>query len=398
MAGYFERVLTDGPSNLYEEEYEVSSGNFPFMEGPDWSISKFTLKGGKQHGVDVVAIENGLLTVIVCPTRGMGILEAFTEDVTLGWDSPVKEAVHPAYVDEGARGLLGWLEGFSELICRCGLAYNGAPGEDVVLSNTGARTRVMLPLHGTIANTPASRVSVIVDLEPPYTLSVAGEVHDAQMFGSCYRLASTVSTVPGSSEFTISDVVENLGGAKSELELLYHCNYGPPLLGKGARLLAPARFVCPRDAEAQKGMATWARYGPPQAGFAEQCYFLRMHGDAEGRTLVALVDPDEKLAASIRYSVEQLPAFTIWRNTAAEADGYVTGLEPGTDYPNSRAFERQKGRVVGLPPRGVYEAQLTFGLVAGAEGVAGLRREVASLAEGKESTVSEGPDPDYCPA
>jgi hypothetical protein len=123
-----------------------------------------------------------------------------------------------------------------------------------------------------------------------------------------------------------------------------------------------------------------------------------MHGDAEGRTLVALVDPDEKLAASIRYSVEQLPAFTIWRNTAAEADGYVTGLEPGTDYPNSRAFERQKGRVVGLPPRGVYEAQLTFGLVAGADGVAGLRREVASLAEGKESRVSEGPDPDYCPA
>jgi len=397
MAGYFERLLTDGSSDLYEDEYEISSDNFPSMGGPDWCISKLTLKGGKQHGVDVVAIENGCLTVVVCPTRGMGILEAFTEEVMLGWDSPVKEVVHPAYVAEESRGLLGWLEGFTELVCRCGLAYHGAPGEDVVLSNTGAETRIKLPLHGTIANTPASRVAVMVDLEPPHTLSVAGEMYDTQMFGSCYRLLSTVSTVPGSSEFTVSDVVENLGGTNSELELLYHCNYGPPVLGEGARLLAPASFVCPRDAEAQKGMAAWGTYGPPRTGFAEQCYFLRMHADGQGRTLVALVDPEKKLAATVRYSVEQLPAFTIWRNTAAEADGYVTGLEPGTDYPNQRAFERQKGRVIEVPPGGTYETQLTFGLVTGAEQVAELEREVASLAEGKESATAEEPHPDYCP-
>ena len=75
-------------------------------------------------------------------------------------------------------------------------------------------------------------------------------------------------------------------------------------------------------------MANWDSFGAPEAGFVEQCYFLRMHTDDEGRTLAALVDPEGTAAVSIRYSAEHLPAFTIWRNTAAEADGYVVGLEP----------------------------------------------------------------------
>ena len=33
MAGYFERLLTDGSSDLYEDEYEISSDNFPSMGG-----------------------------------------------------------------------------------------------------------------------------------------------------------------------------------------------------------------------------------------------------------------------------------------------------------------------------------------------------------------------------
>jgi hypothetical protein len=397
MADYFEKVLTDGRQNVYEERYELSAANFPGCDGPPWRISKYTLKGGKQHGVDLVEIANGRLTVVVVPTRGMGVLEAFTDEILLGWNSPVREVVHPAYVRPEERGGLGWLAGFNEFICRCGLSYHGAPGEDLIRTNTGATTRVMLPLHGTIANTPAIAVRIRVQLEPPHELSVVGEVEDCLMFGPSLALAASVSTVPGSSEFTVKDVVRNLAGSPAEMELLYHCNYGPPLLGRGSRLLAAPQLVCPRDARAQEDMATWDTYGPPQAGFSEQCYFLRLHADESGRTLVALVDPREQTAASIRYNVKELPAFTIWRNTAAEEDGYVTGLEPGTDYPNSRMFERSKGRVVELPAGGAYEAGLTFGVAAGPQEVERLKQEVSALADGKECVMRDEPHPGYCP-
>lgn len=397
MVDCFEKVVTAAQENLDETFYELQSDNFPGMDGASWRLSKYPLKGGKQAGTQVVELDNGTMNLVVLPTRGMSILEALTDRFSLGWTSPVRQVVHPAYVDEESRGGLGWLEGFNEMMVRCGLSYNGAPGEDEVLSNTGEPQSVALPLHGTIANSPASRVALRVGMEPPHELAVAGQVEDAQMFGSRLRLSTTVSTAPGTTRFTVSDRVENLGGTAAEMELLYHCNFGRPLLGEGARLMAPLQFLCPRDARAGKGLSEWDVFGPPEGGFAEQVYFMRLHGDEEGGTVVALVNPDQSTAVSIRFSTFQLPAFTLWKNTAAEADGYVTGLEPGTDYPNNRSFERQNGRVVELEAGEAYQACLTFELVEGAADVAGLVEEIDSLAGGEKTEVSEEPMPEYCP-
>jgi hypothetical protein len=45
------------------------------------------------------------------------------------------------------------------------------------------------------------------------------------------------------------------------------------------------------------------------------------------------------------WSIGTLPYLTIWKRTAAESDGYVTGIEPGSGYPFNRRIERHFGRV-----------------------------------------------------
>ena len=45
-------------------------------------------------------------------------------------------------------------------------------------------------------------------------------------------------------------------------------------------------------------------------------------------------------AVVLRFRKDQLPAFTLWKNTAGLRDGYVTGLEPATNYPNQLPFKR----------------------------------------------------------
>ena len=159
----------------------------------------------------------------------------------------------------------------------------------------------------------------------------------------------------------------------------------------------PARKVSARDARALEDIKQWDRYGPPQVGFAEQCYFFSLHADRKGQTAVALVSPESDLALGMRFSTGQLPAFTLWKNTAAEADGYVTGLEPGTDYPNHRQFEREKGRLVTLKPGEVRKAALTFELVRGKANVRNLRTEIGALAKDKKSEVCADIDPDLSP-
>jgi hypothetical protein len=226
---------------------------------------------------------------------------------------------------------------------------------------------------------------------------VGGEVNDTRMFGPNYSLRTAISTVPGSTEFTVKDEIQNVGGLPAEMELLYHCNYGAPLLDEGTRLVVPVQKVSARDQRALQDIKTWDLYGPPTAGFVEQCYFFTLYGNKRGDTTVALVSPDEEVAASIRFSTKQLPVFTLWKNTAAEVDGYVTGLEPGTDYPNPRQFERGKGRVVKLGPGQTYKAALTFGLVRGASKVRSLRAKIAGLAKGKTKQVCTAVDPDMAP-
>src|SRR6202008_2548122 len=109
------------------------------------TINISTLHGGRREGVQVAEVNNGRLRLALLPQRGMGIWKAWVDGVEFGWQSPVQGPVHPAFVPlEDASGL-GWLEGFDELLCRCGLQSNGAPDFD-------AHGSVLHPLHGRIAN------------------------------------------------------------------------------------------------------------------------------------------------------------------------------------------------------------------------------------------------------
>ena len=42
------------------------------------------------------------------------------------------------------------------------------------------------------------------------------------------------------------------------------------------------------------------------------------------------LERDGTRAVTMEYLTAQIPCFTIWKNTTADSDGYVTGLEPGT--------------------------------------------------------------------
>jgi hypothetical protein len=57
----------------------------------------------------------------------MSLLKVTSGDLTLGWNSPVKEVVHPQFINLQSRGGLGWLEGFNEWMVRCGLEWPAIP-------------------------------------------------------------------------------------------------------------------------------------------------------------------------------------------------------------------------------------------------------------------------------
>ncbi|MBI3468871.1 MAG: aldose 1-epimerase family protein, partial [Planctomycetes bacterium] len=296
------------------------------------------------------------------------------------------------------RGGIGWLQGFDEVICRCGLDSNGAPGEDVVIDNNGNRMKVNLSLHGKIANLPAHHVTVEAQTQPPYEIAVIGHVEESALFCPQLELRTRISTRPGSNRLTISDEVVNLKATASELELVYHCNFGPPFLDPGARLVAPIREVAPRDARATEGIGHFDTYLAPTTGYVEQVYWYDLiAAPSTHQTLAAMSNSTGDRAVVLRYDKRQLPCFTQWKNTQAIADGYVTGLEPGTNYPNPRRFERQQGRVVRIEPGKSYSAEVTVEVCSTREQVSAIEKEVATISGQTRPEIHAKPQPKYSP-
>jgi hypothetical protein len=384
-------ILTDTFADIWQDTFSVNQSSFLQKFPAPWSIQKRTLRGGRRDGVEVVEVNNGVFAFTVLPTRGMGIWSGWYRGSHLGWQAPVLGPVHPLHVNLLDRGGLGWLDGFDEWICRCGLSSHGPPCTDPV-------TNEFLPLHGRIANLPAHYLEVQVNLAEPHELRVIGQVDEGTIFFGRLRLTSTLTTWPGSNRLVIEDRIENLTTRPAELELLYHCNFGPPFVEKGSKVLAPIKRVAPRDAAAAAGIAQLQHIAAPTPGFREQVFYYELLADREGRTLAALHNAQADRGVALRMNRSQLPYFVVWKNCAATEDGYVVGLEPATDLPNPRPFERQHGRVIVLPPEGSYQTSITVEVHDTAMSLENVLEEIAVLQKQAKPIVHDQPLPELSPA
>ncbi|MBN1505752.1 MAG: aldose 1-epimerase family protein [Sedimentisphaerales bacterium] len=389
----FQVTVTDTERDIYMESVDLASDRVTPDCPHAWSVRKHVLRGGRQEGVDVIDVDNGRLRFRVVPTRGMSLQKAMLGDVRLGWDSPVRDLVHPKLLDLESRQGLGWLEGFNEWVVRCGLEFFGAPGMDEFIDNTGNKARMDLTLHGKIGNIPASFVQVTVDRSPPYTIRVRGRVDETCMHGPKLELWAEISTQAGSDSLRISDKITNRSAKEQEFGVLYHANYGPPLMEQDAKFIGPVKRVVPINALAAAGLSTYDVYRGPTPGVAERVYCLWLWADPYDRTKVMLRNARGDKAVVMAFSVKELPYFTIWKNPVALEDGYVTGLEPGTGFSRNRSIERRAGRVPVLKPHESRTFTLDFLALADSDRIADTAREIQRIQGDRPTQIDNEPLP-----
>lgn len=382
--------------NSAPAEMELSAEDFPeFARGVNWSVIKTTMRSGVSAGIELIEIDNGLQTVSILATRGMGLWKIQREEIRFGWDSPVVQPVHPAFVNLKSRNNLGWVEGFNELLCRCGLSFNGPPGND---EQAPSGLESDITLHGQIANLPAESVSVEFEtVENQETIIIRGIVREACLFGPNLELQVEYRIGIGSDEIIINDTVINRASRPAELEMLYHINLGAPLLEEGASWQAPLKMLAPRDARAAEDMATTSTYLPPSAGYAEQVYFCELMGDSDQQTAALLKNSSSQLGFGIEFDLQSLPCFSIWKNTQAVEDGYCTGLEPSSSYPNFKGFERKQGRVASLAAGESWNSCLKLHTLTDRQTIDAFEQKINSIQGETKPTIHQSPQPGYSP-
>ena len=305
-------------------------------------IRTSVLDDGRGRGIRVADVDNGSgLRFCVLIERGLDIGDASFGGVPFAYETPVG-LVSPAHFDAAG---FRWLRSFGGgLLNGCGLRHAGSPeGEE------GMRLDGPLGLHGRLSNIPAENVAVEQGwVDGRYCLSVSGTMREVSFYGENLELTRTISTTLGENAISVSDVVVNRGVRPSPLMVFYHVNFGFPLVSEDAVLDARVLDTEPRNADAQKGMADWAKCQKPTAGCVEQCFYHDIEAGADGMARMTMRNPAAKMAVEVAYRKAELPFFTQWKMMGEQE--YVVGLAPGNCHPEGQSAEAARGTLRTIAP------------------------------------------------
>ncbi len=322
----------------------------------------FTFNDGVRDGVRGVRVRSGGgLDFTVLLSRGMDIGQASFNGVPLAWVSQTG-AVHPHAFDAEARGGRDWLRSFhGGLLTGCGLSNAGAANVD---------DDEALGIHGYLSHIPAeeTRAQTVWDGDNA-VVTVQGTMREARVFGENLRLTRTITVPVGGSSLTIHDRAENVGFTRAPLMLLYHLNFGWPLVSEDTEIIVSSRGpAVPRDAIAETGLGSWNRLTAPQDGYAEQCFFHDARADENDVARVLMVNRARPLGVEIAYEQATLPFLTEWKMMGRGE--YVCGIEPANCLVLGRAEERAAGRLQHLEPGETRDFRVTLSVLEGADAIA----------------------------
>lgn len=310
----------------------MQSSYSPYIGHPSQlcSIEEVRLQGGKGDGMRLLQIRNASgLQLTVSEDRCADIARVVFKGDNMSFLSPCG-FVSPTYYDkEGAGFLKSFTAGF---MTTCGLSAVGSPCMD---------EGEMVPMHGTIGNTPAEHVWWE---ENETQIIVHATVPESILFGRKLVLERTLTCEKYENRLGLSDRISNEGDADSPLMVLYHMNMGYPLLSENTELEICSDRVEPRDERAAEGLDSWDKMLPPTPGFAEQCYYHSFGEKASAR----VYNPDINKGLEISFDPKVLDHFIEWKMMGVH--DYVLGLEPANCYVDGRDKIREKGDLKFIRP------------------------------------------------
>lgn len=335
---------------------------------------RFTYAEGVAGGVQAARVRSGGgLDYTVLFSRGMDIAQASFNGVPLAWVSATGTAHPHAFEPIGQPPGRGWLRTFhGGLLTGCGLQNAGGHNTD---------GDELLGLHGYLSHSPAEEAGAWTEWtsDRDAEIIVAGTVREARVFGENLRLTRRITSPLGGASLTIEDHVENLGFKEIPLMLLYHLNFGWPLVSEETEIvLAARRPATPRDAVAERGASHWSRLDAPIPGYEEQCFFHDVIADADQTGTVLMLNRGLNLGVRIAYDQRTLPFLTQWKMMGQGE--YVCGIEPANCLVHGRSAEREAGRLQTLAAGEERRFSVTLTVLDGAAAIATAEGAVAALA------------------
>lgn len=319
-------------------------------------IETSVLDNGSGRGTRIAWINTGTgLRYKVVIDRAMDIADAFFNEHSLTWLN-IPGVIPPQLMSDAGTA---WLKTFGGgLLTTCGLTHTGGPEKD----EFGERG-----VHGPVSNIPAEIESIIQPdpLAGKMGMSITGIIKQTQIFGPSLELKRTISGTLGEAGIHIHDEVVNRGNIPAPHMLLYHCNFGWPLVDEGTEILWNGKWES-RDGDINNRIFrtgnNFHKCPAPMKehnGNGEDAAFIDITADPSGTCTCGLYNEQLTLAVVLQFKKSQLPWLINWQHWG-EGE-YVTGLEPATNPPIGQSKARAQNQLICIAPgeSRVYDLDIT---------------------------------------
>lgn len=314
---------------------------------------EYEFTSGRARGVRAIGFRTGSgLDFTVLPGRGMDIAFASYKGQAISYISKTG-IVSPAFYEAPNTGFLRNF--FAGLLTTCGLSNFGIPCVD---------QGIEFGQHGRISNIEAEDVGISNEWHrDEFIMSARGKIREAKFFYEYLVLDRKISARLGDKSIMINDVVDNPAFEPQPIMMLYHFNFGYPLLSEDSVVVKSSGTVTGLNEESEKAKVSCCDIHVPVNGYQEQVFVHDMKPDHEGFVYAAIINNVLDLGAYIKFRKDQLPGMLQWK-MLGETE-YVVGLEPILGMPCGRDKAREAGLLDFIEPGGTRSFDIEIGILDG---------------------------------
>lgn len=318
--------------NITEEQKKLLAyaGNLSQLAG----IRNSVITGGRGSGMRIAEVWNAAgLRFTVLPDRCCDIYELSYRGTNLSYIS--KNGLTSDKAVSATRGEFSWQWQGGALVT-CGLDNAGGHSGNC-------------PTHGRIGGIPADCFGTDCFFDgDDYILRITGEMRQTRMYGHQLILRRSIETSVFSDSIKIRDEIMNPQCTDETYMLLYHCNFGYPLLSKDTEVIIHGGEITPLG-----GNSLDSRHMCEPSPYAEEELFLCENADSG-----TVYNRKLGLGVTLSFTPGNLPCLVEWKNMLSHE--YVVALEPCNSYGMNRETIERVGKIAVLRAGDTVVNELVF--------------------------------------
>ena len=185
--------------------------------------------------------------------------------------------------------------------------------------------------------------------------------------------------------FRLQDTVRNYGFERSPHMLLYHMDFGWPLIDEGTKLVAPVARTLWYSPVVEEQRLSYREIVAPTAGAYEQAYEHELVPDPEGKVRVALVNERLQFGVMLQWNIREFPCCVEWLHLREGA--YAVGIEPTTHHVQGDQAARDDGSMIWLEHGESRSYRTSITVLDGQEALQRATGQIRAVAAQPEADV-----------